>query len=65
MDCLKTCMLLWSTPTEKIDASTTQDRYCKFGCAALNCIKESTPKDPRGHQVERCVNSLCSNKCTK
>ncbi|KAI3919421.1 hypothetical protein MKW92_012357 [Papaver armeniacum] len=64
MSCLKTCIFPWSAPTEKIVA-TTEDHYCKFGCAALNCIKGSTPKDPRGHQVERCVNSFCGNKCTK
>ncbi|KAI3852613.1 hypothetical protein MKX03_025711 [Papaver bracteatum] len=64
MDCLKECIFPWSTPTDKIAATSQEDHYCKFGCAALNCIKGSTPKDPRGYQVERCVNSFCSNKCT-
>ncbi|KAI3988665.1 hypothetical protein MKX01_027029 [Papaver californicum] len=67
--CLVQCVLLIVMVTRlcfnaHCDVTITHDSYCKFGCAASSCIKKSTPKDPRGDEVERCVNSFCRNKCT-
>ncbi|MCL7033410.1 hypothetical protein MKW94_016704 [Papaver nudicaule] len=42
---------------------TTQNDYCKFGCAVSNCVKNSTTEDTRGDEVEYCVNSRCGNMC--
>ncbi|MCL7034088.1 hypothetical protein MKW94_010399 [Papaver nudicaule] len=61
LSCLEKCIFPWSPTGE---TSTSHNHYCKFGCAAANCIDKSTPKDPRGSQVERCVNSFCHTKCT-
>ncbi|KAI3965727.1 hypothetical protein MKX01_010684 [Papaver californicum] len=61
LSCLRKCIFQW-TPTDEV--TTTHHNYCKFGCAASSCIKKSTPKDPRGDEVERCDNSFCRNKCT-
>ncbi|MCL7043877.1 hypothetical protein MKW94_001241 [Papaver nudicaule] len=60
LSCLEKCIFPWSPTSE----TSTYNHYCKFGCAASNCIKKSTPKDPRGDEVERCVNSFCHNICT-
>ncbi|KAI3891564.1 hypothetical protein MKX03_033111 [Papaver bracteatum] len=38
--------------------------YCKLGCASQNCVNISTPQDPRGEEVEKCVNS-CSDECAE
>ncbi|MCL7040590.1 hypothetical protein MKW94_018231 [Papaver nudicaule] len=58
--CLKKC-IFEGTPANKIES---HGHYCKLGCAATNCINKSTPQDPRGDQVEHCVNSYCTKKCT-
>lgn len=50
--CLKKCIV-----------DVTPNYYCNFGCSVSNCIKKSTPQDPRVDQVEHCVNSYCDNKC--
>ncbi|KAI3864917.1 hypothetical protein MKW92_048033 [Papaver armeniacum] len=59
--CLKKCIFKKS-PSNKIES--LGDQYCKLGCAASNCISKSTPQNPRGDQVEHCVNSYCAQKCT-
>ncbi|KAI3991842.1 hypothetical protein MKX01_012787 [Papaver californicum] len=59
--CLKKC-ILDGTPSNKIES--LDGHYCKLGCATANCISKSTPQNPRGDQVEHCVNSYCLKKCT-
>ncbi|KAI3881188.1 hypothetical protein MKX03_002362 [Papaver bracteatum] len=59
--CLKKCIFK-KGPSNKIES--LGDHYCKLGCATANCISKSTPQDPRGDQVEHCVNSYCAKKCT-
>ncbi|MCL7051109.1 hypothetical protein MKW94_021595 [Papaver nudicaule] len=63
LSCLGKCIFEWKSPTGET-STTTHNHYCKLGCAASNCIKKSTLKDPRGYEVERCVNSFCHNQCT-
>ncbi|KAI3985475.1 hypothetical protein MKX01_033789 [Papaver californicum] len=57
--CLKKCIFM-GIPLSEIKS---HNHFCKLGCAASNCLKKSTPQDPRGEEVERCVQSYCNNKC--
>ncbi|KAI3868359.1 hypothetical protein MKX03_029858 [Papaver bracteatum] len=55
--CLPKCLFC------RVSLDNASNDYCKFGCAMSNCIKNSTPRDPREDEVEHCVNSYCANKC--
>ncbi|RZC72805.1 hypothetical protein C5167_048284 [Papaver somniferum] len=58
--CLKRCISK-GIPLNEINSD---NQFCKLGCATSKCLKKSTPQDPRGEEVERCVNFYCDNKCT-
>ncbi|KAI3930304.1 hypothetical protein MKW92_011546 [Papaver armeniacum] len=62
--CLKKCIFRSDDPDPSNKIESPGDRYCKLGCATANCISKSTPQNPRGDQVEHCVNSYCAKKCT-
>ncbi|KAI3918150.1 hypothetical protein MKX01_041470 [Papaver californicum] len=51
--CLKKCIFM-GIPLNEINS---HNHFCKLGCATSNCLKKSTPQDPRGEEVEHCVNS--------
>ncbi|KAI3873223.1 hypothetical protein MKX03_024982 [Papaver bracteatum] len=59
--CLMKCIFC-PDPSNKIES--LGDHYYKLGCATANCISKSTPQNPRGDQVEHCVNFYCAKKCT-
>ncbi|KAI3905505.1 hypothetical protein MKX01_032621 [Papaver californicum] len=57
--CVAKC-IFHGTPSNKIESLGD---FCKLGCATTKCISQSTPQNPRGDQVEHCVNSYCANIC--
>ncbi|KAI3975098.1 hypothetical protein MKX01_031078 [Papaver californicum] len=54
LTCLKSCYK---------NESPSSNLYCEFGCAEIECFTKSTPQDPLGEEVERCVKSYCVDKC--
>ncbi|KAI3851024.1 hypothetical protein MKX03_014449 [Papaver bracteatum] len=56
--CVPKCWISGTSPN-------SYNFYCQYGCAISKCLKKSTPKDPRGEEVEHCVNSYCGDKCKK
>ncbi|KAI3992429.1 hypothetical protein MKX01_022520 [Papaver californicum] len=60
--CVKRCLDNTNPPDNHSQVRLSY--YCKLGCASHNCVNISTPQDPRGEEVEQCVNS-CSDECTK
>ncbi|KAI3859624.1 hypothetical protein MKX03_036008 [Papaver bracteatum] len=59
MVCLPKCYIKCGS----INAVTPAHDYCKLGCAISTCLTGNTLESVRGNKVEKCVNSVCAEKC--
>ncbi|KAI3888852.1 hypothetical protein MKW92_009770 [Papaver armeniacum] len=57
------CPPMCYTKCGGINAVTSAHDYCKLGCAISTCLTGNTLESVRGYKVEKCVNSVCAQKC--
>ncbi|KAI3933082.1 hypothetical protein MKW92_002238 [Papaver armeniacum] len=57
------CPPMCYTKCGSIDAVTSAHDYCKIGCAISTCLSGNTLERVRGNKVEKCMNSVCAEKC--
>ncbi|KAI3933080.1 hypothetical protein MKW92_002236 [Papaver armeniacum] len=57
------CPPMCYTKCGSIDAVSSAHDYCKLGCAISTCLTGNTLESIRGNKVEKCMNSICAEKC--